>query len=35
MPIKKLIRALAPGGGNAQKESGGVLGGLVNGLLDE
>ncbi len=35
MPVKKLIRALAPGGANAQKESGGVLGGLVGGLLDE
>ncbi|MFD1870912.1 TIGR00266 family protein [Hymenobacter bucti] len=35
MPIKKLVRALAAGGGNAQKESGSVLGGLVNGWLDE
>ncbi len=35
MPIKKLIRALAPAGGNAQKESSSVLGGLVGGLLDE
>ena len=35
MPVKKLIRALAPTGGNAQKESGSVLGGLVGGLLDE
>ena len=35
MPVKKLIRALAPGGGNAQKESGGVLGGLLGGMLDE
>ncbi len=35
MPVKKLIQALAPAGGNARKESGGVLGGLVGGLLDE
>ena len=35
MPVKKLIRALAPTGGNAQKESGSVLGGLMGGLLDE
>jgi uncharacterized protein (TIGR00266 family) len=35
MPVKKLIQALAPSGGNAQKESGSVLGGLVNGWLDE
>ena len=35
MPVKKLIRALAPGGGNAQKESGGVLGNMLGGLLDE
>lgn len=35
MPIKKLIQALAPSGGNAQKESGSVLGGLVGRLLDE
>ncbi len=35
MPIKKLIQALAPAGGNARKESGGVLGGLFNGVLDE
>ena len=35
MPVKKLIRALAPTGSNAQKESGGVLGGLLNSVLDE
>lgn len=35
MPVKKLIQALAPAGGNAQKESGSVLGGLVGGLFDE
>ncbi|WP_375419111.1 TIGR00266 family protein [uncultured Hymenobacter sp.] len=35
MPIKKLIQALSPAGGNARKESGGVLGGLLNGVLDE
>jgi uncharacterized protein (TIGR00266 family) len=35
MPVKKLIRALAPGGGNARKESGGVLGGLLGNVLDE
>ena len=35
MPIKKLIQALAPTGGNAQKESGSALGGLVGGLFDE
>jgi len=35
MPVKKLIQALAPSGGNARKESGSVLGGLVGGLLDE
>ena len=35
MPIKKLIRALAPGGGNAQKESGSVLGNMFGGLMDE
>jgi uncharacterized protein (AIM24 family) len=35
MPVKKLIQALAPGGGNAQKESGGVLGGLFGGTLDQ
>ena len=35
MPVKKLIQALAPSGGNASKESGSVLGGLVGGLLDE
>ena len=35
MPVKKLIQALAPWGGNARKESGTVLGGLFGGLLDE
>ncbi|TYZ11477.1 TIGR00266 family protein [Hymenobacter lutimineralis] len=35
MPVKKLIQALAPGGGNAQKESGSILGRLAGGLLDE
>jgi uncharacterized protein (TIGR00266 family) len=35
MPVKKLIQALASGGGNAQKESGGVLGGLFGGTLDQ
>ena len=35
MPVKKLIRALAPWGGNAKKESGTVLGGIFGGLLDE
>ena len=35
MPIKKLIQALASSGGNARKESGGVLGGLLGGVLDE
>ena len=35
MPIKKLIQALAPMGGNARKESGSVVGGLLGGLLDE
>lgn len=35
MPVKKLIQALAPSGGNARKESGSILGGLVGGLLDE
>lgn len=35
MPVKKLIQALAVGGGNARKESGSVLGGLTNGWLDE
>lgn len=35
MPVKKLIQALAPWGGNAKKESGSVLGGLVGGLFDE
>src|SRR4028119_140947 len=32
MPVKELIQALAPNGGNAQKESGGMLGGLFNNL---
>jgi len=35
MPVKKLIQALAPGGGNAQKESGGVLGGLFGNVVDQ
>ncbi|GAA3937682.1 TIGR00266 family protein [Hymenobacter algoricola] len=35
MPVKKLIQALMPNGGNAGKESGGVLGRLVGGVLDE
>lgn len=35
MPIKKLIRALAAGGGNSQKESGGLLSGMLGGVLDE
>lgn len=35
MPVKKLIQALAPGGGNARKESGSVMGGLLGNLLDE
>ena len=35
MPIKKLIQALAPWGGNAQKESGGALSGILGGLFDE
>lgn len=35
MPVKKLIQALAPGGGNARKESGGMLSGVLGGLLDE
>jgi uncharacterized protein (TIGR00266 family) len=35
MPVKKLIQALAPAGGNARKESGSVLGSLTNGWLDE
>ncbi|TGE14906.1 TIGR00266 family protein [Hymenobacter elongatus] len=35
MPVKKLIQALAPTGGNASKESGGVLGRLVGGALDQ
>jgi uncharacterized protein (TIGR00266 family) len=35
MPVKKLIQALAPSGGNARKESGGVLSGMLGGLMDE
>ena len=35
MPIKKLIQALAPGGGNAGKESGTALGSVLGGLFDE
>ena len=35
MPVKKLIQALAPAGGNAQKESGSALGGLAGGPFDE
>ena len=35
MPVKKLIQALAPWGGNTKKESGSVLGGLLGNLLDE
>ncbi|AIZ62763.1 hypothetical protein PK28_02030 [Hymenobacter sp. DG25B] len=35
MPVKKLIQALMPNGTNARKESGGVLGNLVGGILDE
>ncbi|SHI44704.1 TIGR00266 family protein [Hymenobacter daecheongensis DSM 21074] len=35
MPVKKLIQALMPNGSNAGKESGGVLGRLVGGVLDE
>ncbi|MCC2545770.1 TIGR00266 family protein [Hymenobacter sp. BT175] len=35
MPVKKLIQALSPTGGNASKESGSVLGRLVGGVLDE
>ena len=35
MPVKKLIQALAPTGGNAGKESGSVLGKLAGGLFDE
>lgn len=35
MPVKKLIQALAPTGGNARKESGSVLGGMLGNLLDE
>ena len=34
-PIRKLIRALAPAGGNARKESGEVLSSLFNGVLDQ
>ena len=32
MPVKKLIQALAPAGGNAQKESGGILGNFMGAL---
>jgi uncharacterized protein (TIGR00266 family) len=35
MPVKKLIQALAPWGGNARKESGAGLGGVLGGLFDE
>jgi uncharacterized protein (AIM24 family) len=35
MPVKKLIQALAPWGGNAKKESGTALGGFLGNLLDE
>ncbi|MCB2380162.1 TIGR00266 family protein [Hymenobacter sp. BT635] len=35
MPVKKLIQALAPNGGNASKESGSVLGRMVGGVLDQ
>ncbi|NML66865.1 TIGR00266 family protein [Hymenobacter sp. RP-2-7] len=35
MPVKKLIQALAPWGGNAKKESGSVLGSLAGSLFDE
>jgi len=35
MPVKKLIQALAPWGGNARKESGTALGGIVGSLLAE
>lgn len=35
MPVKKLIQALAPWGGNAKKESGSLLGGLAGSLFDE
>ena len=35
MPVKKLIRALAAGGSNSQKESGGILSGMLGGVLDE
>ena len=35
MPVKKLIQALAPWGGNARKESGTALGGIFGSLLDE
>jgi uncharacterized protein (TIGR00266 family) len=34
MPVKKLIQALAPAGGNAQKESGGILGNIM-GAFDQ
>lgn len=35
MPVKKLIQALMPNGGNARKESGSVLGNFVGNILDE
>lgn len=35
MPVKKLIQALAPGGGNTRKESGGVLNGMLGNILDQ
>jgi uncharacterized protein (TIGR00266 family) len=35
MPVKKLIQALAPAGGNARKESGSVLGGFLGNIMDE
>ena len=35
MPVKKLIQALAPAGGNAGKDSGGMLGGFLNNIMDE
>ncbi|GAA4019173.1 TIGR00266 family protein [Hymenobacter fastidiosus] len=35
MPVKKLIQALMPNGTNAGKESGGMLGRLTGGVLNE
>jgi uncharacterized protein (TIGR00266 family) len=35
MPVKKLIQALMPNGGNASKESGSVLGNMFGNILDE